>query len=140
LWVFGHDLAKLIGDKNLQQLSRMLKLFVFSGTNENSTATRAHWVLPTAAYVEKDGTFVNFHGQVQRIGRVFPPLPDSREDWNVLMELSRRLDRVLPWRNPEDIFVAVTEAVPAFAGLSYDKIGLQGAAVDLQAREQRNVE
>ena len=31
-------------------------LLIFSGTNENRTAAAAHWVLPTAAYLEKDGT------------------------------------------------------------------------------------
>ena len=104
-----------------------MRLFVFSGTNENPTAACAHWVLPTAAYVEKDGTFVNCHGRVQRIGRAFPPLPDSREDWSVLLEIARRLNHPLPWRNPQEIFLALAEAVPPFAGLSYETIGSQGA-------------
>jgi NADH-quinone oxidoreductase subunit G len=131
LWVFGHDLTKLVGEDTLEQLSRRLRLFVFSGTNENPTASRAHWVLPTAAYVEKDGTFVNCHGRVQRIGRAFPPLRDSVEDWSLLLEIARRLNRPLSWRNPAEIFLALSQAVPQFAGLSYEKIGLQGASVDL---------
>ncbi len=126
LWVFGHDLAKLFGDDTLQELSRRLRLLVFSGTNENSTAASAHWVLPAAAYLEKDGTFVNCHGRIQRIGRVFPPLPDSREDWSVLLELSRQLDHPLPWSSPQDIFRGI-ELAP-FAGLTYEDIGSQGAA------------
>jgi len=129
LWVFGHDLGKLFGEEKLQQLSRTLGLFVFSGTNENSTASSAHWLLPTAAYVEKDGTFVNFHGRVQRIGRAFPPLPDSREDWSVLLEIARQLNIPLPWHNPKEIFLGLAEAVTSFSGLSYEKIGSQGAQV-----------
>ena len=105
LWVFGHDLAKLIGERELEELSRKLGLFVFSGTNENPTAAAAHWVLPTAAYVEKDGTFVNCHGRIQRIGRAFPPLPDSREDWKILLEIARQLNHPLAWRNPQEIFL-----------------------------------
>jgi NADH-quinone oxidoreductase subunit G len=129
LWVFGHDLAKLIGEDTLQDLSRKLNLFVFSGTNENPTASWAHWVLPTAAYVEKDGTFVNCHGRVQRVGRAFPPMPDAREDWTVLLDIARQLDHQLPWHHPQEIFLGLAATEASFAGLTYNQIGLQGAAL-----------
>src|SRR5687767_104353 len=35
LWVFGHDVSTLMAEEELQQLSRLLRLFVFSGTNED---------------------------------------------------------------------------------------------------------
>jgi NADH-quinone oxidoreductase subunit G len=131
LWVFGHDLAKLFGRDMLDELSRRLRLLVFSGVNENPTAACAHWVLPTAAYLEKDGTFVNCHGRIQRIGRVFSSLPDSREDWSVLLELSRQLDHPLPWNNPREIFQAMAKDSTPFGGLSYETIGSQGVALAL---------
>jgi NADH-quinone oxidoreductase subunit G len=127
LWVFGHDLTKLVDEDTLQKLSRTLRFFVFSGTNENATVPWSHWVLPTAAYVEKDGTFVNCHGRIQRVGRAFPPLRDSVEDWSLLLEIARRLKHPLSARNPSEIFLALSQAVPQFAGLSYEKIGFQGA-------------
>src|SRR2546421_4577865 len=37
--------TSLVADGDLQQLSRRLRLFVFSGTNENATAGRSHWTL-----------------------------------------------------------------------------------------------
>src|SRR5207302_439219 len=77
LWVMGHDLVAMFGEDKVRELSERVELFVFSGTNENATVRLAHWVLPSAAYVDKDGTFVNCHGRVQRIGRAFPPLKDS---------------------------------------------------------------
>ena len=89
----------------------------------------AHWVLPSAAYVEKDGTFVNCHGRVQRIGRAFAPLEDAREDWRFLLQLAERLGRSLDWRRPQEIFDGLAEAVGPFEGLSYEIIGSQGADV-----------
>ena len=127
LWVFGHDLVKLFGEKKVQQLSMKVPLFVFSGTNENATVPLAHWVLPSAAYVEKDGTFVNCHGRVQRIGSAFPPLGDSREDWRILLELARKLGLHLDWRGPEEIFEELARVSPPFKGLSYETIGARGA-------------
>ncbi len=129
LWVFGHDLVKRFGAGKVRELSERVGLFIFSGTNENPTARWAHWVLPTAAYVEKDGTFVNCHGRVQRIGRAFPPLEDSREDWRILLELAVKLGLRLDWRGPAEIFAGLAKQLPAFAGLSYESIGAQGVEV-----------
>ena len=129
LWVFGHDLVELFGEDTVREISERVHLFIFSGTNDNPTAAFAHWVLPTAAYVEKDGTFVNCHGRVQRIGRAFPPLEDSREDWRILLELASLLGPSLDWREPQDIFQGLAEAVGPFEGLSYEILGAQGAEV-----------
>ena len=129
LWVVGHDLVELFGEENVREIRERVGLFVFSGTNENPTVPLAHWVLPSAAYVEKDGTFVNCHGRVQRIGRAFPPLQDSREDWRILLELAGKLGLPLDWREPREIFLGLAEAAPPFAGLSYETIGDQGVEV-----------
>jgi NADH-quinone oxidoreductase subunit G len=129
LWVMGHDLVELFGEEKVRELSEKVGLFVFSGPNDNPTARLAHWVLPSAAYVEKDGTFVNCHGRVQRIGRAFAPLGDSREDWRILLELARLMERPFDWRGPEEIFGGLAEAVAPFKGLSYEAIGAQGLDV-----------
>ena len=111
LWVFGHDLAALIGESELEALSRKVDLLIYSGTNDNRTAAAAHWVLPTAAYLEKDGTFVNCHGRVQRIGRAFPPLAglagrlDAAAGHRAAARSPARLaqspgDLLLRWRRP----------------------------------------
>ena len=129
LWVCGHDLVKLFGEEKVRQISENVSLFVYSGTNENPTVPLAHWVLPSAAYVEKDGTFVNCHGRVQRISRAFPPLDDSREDWRFLLELAGKLGLSFDWRGPEGIFQGLAETVTSFEGLSYDRIGADGAEI-----------
>jgi NADH-quinone oxidoreductase subunit G len=129
LWVFGHDLTRLVADEDLQRLSRSLRLFVFSGASSNPMAAWSHWVLPTAAYLEKDGTFVNVHGRVQRIGRAFAPLSDSREDWSVLLEIARRMNLGFAWRSPQEVFQGLAGSVAPFAGLTYERIGLDGASL-----------
>ena len=126
LWVFGHDLVKLFGEETVRRLSEKVPVFVFSGTNKNLTVPLAHWVLPSAAYPEKDGTFVNCHGRVQRIGHTFPPLGESKEDWRILLELSKKLGLVIDCRTPREIFQQIALSIKPFQGLSYEKIGSQG--------------
>ena len=138
LWVFGHDLVKLFGEEIVRRLSEKVPVFVFSGTNENLTVPLAHWVLPSAAYPEKDGTFVNCHGRVQRIGRAFPPLGESKEDWRILLELSKKLGLAIDYRSPREIFRQIARSIKPFQGLSYKKIGFQGenlSPIDPDERE-----
>ena len=129
LWVMGHDLVDLFGEEKIRGLREKVGLVVLSGTNENATVPWAHWVLPSAAYVEKDGTFVNCHGRVQRIGCAFPPFENSREDWRVLLELAGKLGMELDWRGPAEIFQGLARELAPFNGLSYETIGSQGVDV-----------
>jgi len=126
LWVFGHDLAKLFGEETLQELSSKLRLFVYSGTNENPTSSSATWALPAAAYLEKEGTFVNCHGRIQRVRQAFPPLLDSREDWRLLLDLARQINRPRHYRNPQEIFLGLAATEVRFKNLNYEAIGTQG--------------
>ncbi|MBI2069951.1 MAG: (2Fe-2S)-binding protein [Elusimicrobia bacterium] len=135
LWVFGVDLAAVCGAQKIQELAQKLELFVFQGPNENGTSASAHWVLPSAAYVEKDGTFINVHNRVQRIGRAFAPLKDSREDWRILLEVEKLLGRKDSASHPQEIFLEMAKTVKPLHGLDYEKIGLQGA--DLAAKKSK---
>ena len=127
LWIFGHDLMTYFGETKVRALCQQVPLVVYSGTNENPTASLADWCLPAAAYVEQDGTFVNCHGRVQRIGRAFPPLDGAREDWRFLLQLAQQLGLAADWQELEDVFMALAAAEDAFQGMSYESIGWLGA-------------
>ena len=53
-------------------------------------------ILPGAAYTEKNASWVNTEGRLQR-GKlaVFPP-GEAKEDWKILRALSEVLDRKVP--------------------------------------------
>ncbi len=133
LWVFGHDLVRLFGEEKVRRLSENVGTFVFLGARRNATAEWAHWVLPAAAYLEKEGTFVNGQGRVQLAGRVFPPLGGTREEWRVLLDLADALGLGLAWRGPREIFEALAGFPEPFRRLSHEMIGARG--VDLAASD-----
>lgn len=61
---------------------------VYVGTHGDAGVRHADVVLPAAAYTEKDGTYVNLEGRVQRGRRaVFPP-GEARADWAIARALS----------------------------------------------------
>lgn len=132
LFIIGHDLAKIYGTETLQNVRRHVRTIVYAGTNENPTAAVADLVLPGASYAEKEGTFTNFEGRVQRIWKALEPLGDSRPSWQILMDLGKTLGMSMNYQKPEDIFNELAKQNEAFRGLSYKEIGTLGKMWNLQ--------
>ena len=105
-----------------------VKLLVAVDMVPSPVTERAHWVLPGVSFAERDGTYTNSKGRVQRARKVFTLRGDTREDWRILQDLGRALGA---WtRNdpgPEQIFQQLSLAHPAFSGLNYTVVGDLGA-------------
>ncbi len=127
LFIFGHDLAAIFGAKTLQTVRQKVKTIIYEGSNENLTAQVADFVIPSATYAEKEGTFTNFEGRVQRIRKALEPLGNSRPTWQILMDLAALLKAPMAFKNPEEIFDDLARHVGAFKELNYKKIGKSGA-------------
>jgi len=127
LIVFGYDLKALYGEKVCETLVEKLDLFVFIGSNWNGTCDTAHLILPSASYAEKDGTFTNCDGRVQRIRKAFPPLGEAKAEWEILLSAAERLKEPFPYQTPESLMLGLAREIPSFQGLDYQKIGRLGA-------------
>jgi NADH-quinone oxidoreductase subunit G len=133
LWIFHHDLgASAWPEAEVQAALDGVEVAIFQGTNANDVSARAHLVLPSAAYVERDGTFTNFQGRVQRFRTAVPPLGQAWPDWMILSFIGKALgfqDPVCTAERAEQVFNALAADVPAFAGLTYRAMGDTGAMV-----------
>ncbi len=93
--------------------SRLEKAFViYQGTHGDRAAPIADVILPAAAYTEKNATWVNTEGRVQR-GRLaaFPP-GEAREDWKILRALSEALGRTVPLDSLSEVRDRMAEVAP----------------------------
>ena len=126
LFIFDQDIAKLYGEETLQTIRQKVKTIIYEGPNENSTSKSADFVLPSAVYAEKDGTFTNFEGRVQRIRKAIEPIANSRATWQLLLELGVHLGMTLTLERPEFIFQELAKENEAFRNLDYKKIGKSG--------------
>ncbi|MGH2394544.1 MAG: molybdopterin-dependent oxidoreductase, partial [Candidatus Limnocylindria bacterium] len=134
LWVFDHDLlVSAWPEAEVRAALSAVPVLIWSGTNANATSALAHWVLPSAAWVERDGTFTNFQGRVQRFRAAVPPLGEARPDWEVIGQVLEALGEIVEPRRAEHWFRALTIAVPAFAGLTYQSLGDVGVPVRARA-------
>lgn len=132
LFVFHHDLSAGFDPEPLTAALRNVPTVVFIGCNKNAVSELAHFLLPAAAWTEKDGTFTNYEGRVQRLRQAAPPMGDGLGEWQILKRLARRLGLVLPFVEAEDIFQAITHNVAAFAGMSYEAIDRDGMVLQAE--------
>ena len=88
---------------------------------------RADIVFPATTFAEMDGSFVNFEGRVQRFSRALHPPGLARPFWMSGSAVLVRLGQRGGYRQAAAAFEALASAHSAFAGLSYDSIGLRGA-------------
>ncbi|MBL8597451.1 MAG: NADH-quinone oxidoreductase subunit G [Devosia sp.] len=90
-------------------------LVVYVGTHGDAGAHRADVILPSAAYTEKSGTYVNTEGRVQVAERaVFPP-GEAKEDWAIFRALSAVLDMPLPFNSLRALRTAMYAEFPHLA-------------------------
>jgi NADH-quinone oxidoreductase subunit G len=85
---------------------------VYQGHHGDTGAHVADVILPGAAYTEKEGTYVNTEGRVQRGRRATFPPGDAREDWSILRALSDVLGKTLPYDNLGQVRARMAEVAP----------------------------
>src|SRR5205814_10043840 len=101
-----------------EQAERVLVISLFHGL----AGGWSDLVLPGTSYLERDGTYVNLEGRVQRLRRtVIPPAPDE------LVWISRLAERfgvaVSPY--PSAVFEEVSAI--AFGGIPFGEVGERAA-------------
>jgi NADH-quinone oxidoreductase subunit G len=109
--------------------ARKVPFVVVLATHEGPELDAAHAVLPAAMWAEIEGTFTNYQRRVQRLRRAVPAPGDARPRWELTAELLRRLGAPLAETSAREIFVALTRALPDYAGLDYRALGFTGRVV-----------
>lgn len=94
-----------------------LDLFVVSENvlSNDTLSAKPHYILPAAAWGEKDGTVTNSERRISR-QRAFLPLPgEVKADWWIVCEVAKRLgfDKAFTYAGPHEIY-AEHAALSAF--------------------------
>lgn len=82
--------------------------------------------LPGRVHWEKDGSYTNFEGVVQRIRRATLAATTAKSDGWYAMKLAQGLGLPLDFSTPRAIFAALASEVPAFAGMDFERLGDHG--------------
>jgi anaerobic selenocysteine-containing dehydrogenase len=135
LWIAATNPAVTLPDLHrIRRILRQDSLFVVvSDAFLTETAKFADVVLPAALWGEKTGTFTNAERTVHISHQAVDPPGEARSDFEMMVDLARRLglqDRdgapLVKWATPEeafDHFKELTRGRPCdYTGLGYDRL------------------
>lgn len=119
---FGQDLLTLHGAHLTENAFKKLKWSAFAGSNPNLTSEYALWALPSSTHFEKEGTFTNFEGRIQKFDKVVEPLGESISDWKIIMLLAEKSGNHFSFENEAATFHEMSLKEEAFKNLSYETL------------------
>jgi formate dehydrogenase alpha subunit len=90
------------------------------------TARVATVVLPVASFAEKDGTFTNFEGRVQRLHKAIEPAGDSLPDGEIVMRLARMMGSPMPYASPQQVIDEIEEMIPFYRHFAHTDVDAMG--------------
>jgi NADH-quinone oxidoreductase subunit G len=126
------DVLFLLGADEYDTKAMGKAFVVYVGTHGDAGAHRADVILPSAAYTEKSGTYVNTEGRVQLAERaVFPP-GEAKEDWAIFRALSAVLGMPLQFNSLRDLRRTMYAEFPHLAQI--DQIAAGPSLGDIAAR------
>jgi len=96
-----------------------LEFLVVTDMFLSETAKLATVVLPAASFAEKEGTFTNFEGRVQRVRKAIEPLGDSLPDWEIILQLAERMGHPMSYSSPQQVMDEIEQLVPLYQRLAY---------------------
>lgn len=156
LYVIEEDIASI--SEEAESILAKLDLLLVHSYNENKTTALADIVFPASTYAEKNGTFVNFQGRVQRIRPAVTTLEsdrgldglamsrldkfgtqydrwasgrkiDAKPSWKIISTLANAMGQKFKFNMAEDVFAEMSGKIEAFKEMDYDSIGELGALI-----------
>ena len=123
LYVFDPGPAGSLGDVSWiidAKRSGKLAHLIVHGVLLTELAQAADLVLPGAAWVEKNATYVNGQGRLQAAARVIPPPGEAQEDWEIFVNVGLALGTGLSYTSSGQIrseLAAAMSSNQAYAAL-----------------------
>ena len=105
LYIIGEN--PLMADVHMNHTRKLLEkldLLIVQDLFVTETAELADVVLPARSWGEVEGTFTNTDRRVQRVRKAVEPHPNTKEDWEILCDLSTRMGYPMSYNNSQEIW------------------------------------
>ncbi|MBI3753164.1 MAG: molybdopterin-dependent oxidoreductase, partial [Deltaproteobacteria bacterium] len=125
IYILGEDVVSMYPDARFakEALSKA-GFIVVQDIFLTETAKMADVVLPGASYAEKDGTFTNHEGRVQRLRKALQPFKGAREDLSILCSIGG-----FRYKSAQDVFEEIKKEAQGYRDISFDSLNNTGALV-----------
>jgi formate dehydrogenase major subunit len=127
LWIMGEDVVQTEPNTaHVREALQKLDLFILQELFYSETASYADVVLPASSFFEKSGTFTNGERRVQRVNKVIDPLPGTRPDGQIVVDIMNRMGYSQPDYDPALLLEEIAQVVPFFKGIRWERLGDNG--------------
>ena len=126
-YVVGEDLIAAAPEpEKVRAALEKLRFLVVQDTRVTETTKLAHVVLPSTHFGEKDGTYTNRQGRVQRLNAAIIPPDGALQDIEIFARLLDRAGEKNGFSNPRGVFQSLAKEIESYRDLDFDSIGDQG--------------
>jgi predicted molibdopterin-dependent oxidoreductase YjgC len=128
LWIQGEDVAQSDPHQDaVLEALESLELLVVQEIFPTETTRRAHLVLPSAGWLEQDGTFTNAERRIQRVRAAVRPPGQARPDQEAALDLAAALGAGWGRPTPAQVMDEIARVAPhLFGGVSYPRLDGDG--------------
>ena len=127
LYIVGEN--PVVSDPDLNHAIKEMQALDFLVVQDiflTETAQLADVVLPAVTFAEKEGTFSNTERRVARVRQAIAPLAGTKQDWQIVAEISNRMGYTMNYKHPQEIFEEIRTVTPSYAGLTYKRLDSGG--------------
>lgn len=111
LYVMGSDPIASFSDADLARRALdAVPFLIVQDLFQTETGKMADVFLPACSFIEKDGSFTNIEGRMQRFKKAIEPRGESKPDWQIIAELMSRLGKPVPYFSPRDVAREIAKA------------------------------
>jgi NADH-quinone oxidoreductase subunit G len=130
LYMVGEDVVSLFPDKKFaREALGKVDFLVVQDLFMTETTEMADVVLPGASFAEKDGTFTNQEGRVQRLNKLIDSPGEARPDWQIIADIGSVLDPSFRYRSSQEIFEEIGKVSPLYEGIDDNSLNGTGELV-----------
>ncbi len=131
-------LLYLLGSDNLD-IKKDNEFIVYQGSHGDRGAEIADIILPSAAFTEQNGLYVNLEGRVQECKKASYPIGEALEDWKIFNLISVALKKNENILNFETLRKQVLNSIPNFTKIdklpSFKDTEVQNIFPDFKSEE-----
>jgi NADH-quinone oxidoreductase subunit G len=126
-YVIGEDLvASAAQPEKVRAALEKMSFLAVQDTRLTATAELAHVILPATHFGEKEGTYTNRQGRIQKLNAAVIAPEGVLQDSDIFIRLLDLAGARNGLQTAGDVFAAVAREIPAYRGLNYDAISDQG--------------
>jgi NADH-quinone oxidoreductase subunit G len=131
LYVVGEDLLSQFSEgTEIHHALRQIPFLVVQDTYLSTTAQLAHVVLPATNFAEKDGTYTNRKGRVQRLHPALVAPAHSLQDWEIFNRLLVHAGVPASYHSSAEIFQQIEAEIRQYHGVTYERIAESGLQLE----------